>query len=269
MALFQASRVKVSTSTSGTADFGLGTAPDASFRSFSGASVPNGATVDYVAWTATEFETGTGTYNSAGPTLTRDTIDASSNSNAKVTFGSSPTVAITFLPKRIVGTTELWIPASSFLPQQTNGPSRGIVELGTNLQILDTIDFDTTTQEFASLVVKFPKRWDLGTATFIPHWTAASGSGNVVWALEGAVSSNDDPLNPSWGTEQTSDDTLLAANDEHRGPVSSAITFGGTPTDGDLLWLRIKRNVASDTLGVDAKLIGVEMFITTAASTDA
>jgi hypothetical protein len=92
----------------------------------------------------------------------------------------------------------------------------------------------------------------------------------VVWALQGVTVSDDDALDATWGTEQTSTDTLLSANDEHRGPESSAITLGGTPAAGDALWLRIKRNVSdgSDTLGVDAKLLGIELCFTANAADD-
>jgi hypothetical protein len=99
MALYPGIRTKVAATTSGLVDFGIGSAPDTSFNDFSG--VPDGSTVDYIAFTSTEFEAGTGVYTASGPTLSRDTIDDSSNSGAKVNFGSSPTIAITFLPKRI------------------------------------------------------------------------------------------------------------------------------------------------------------------------
>lgn len=171
----------------------------------------------------------------------------------------------------IDGKQELWIPAAAFNPEVTNGAARGYTSLATNLQIQDSLDFDQTTQEFANVLIKLPKRWNLSTLTFIPHWTAAAGSGGVVWAVQAAVISNDDPANPSWGTEQTSTDTLLATGDEHAGPESSAITAGGSPAAGDLLWLRIKRNVAdgSDTLTGDAQLLGISLYFTSNAGNDA
>lgn len=94
MAIYAANRIKVSTTTMGTADFGLGSATSSAFRSFSAAGIPDGATVHYSAYTATEFECGEGVYTASGPTLSRDTIIASSNSDNIVTFGSSPTVII-------------------------------------------------------------------------------------------------------------------------------------------------------------------------------
>jgi len=132
-------------------------------------------------------------------------------------------------------------------------------ELATNKINLQTFDFDTTSQEFIQTIIAFPRNWDRGTIKFTPHWTAASGSGGVVFALQGYAFSNDDALDTALGTEQTSTDTLITANDEHLGPQSAAITIGGTPADEDLVVLQLKRNVAdaSDILGVDALLLGI------------
>jgi len=167
------------------------------------------------------------------------------------------------------GAYQVWIDAASMVPRITNGPSRGFTEQGTNKNNHETLDFDTTTQEFAQFKWRMPKSWDELTVTFIPVWTAASGSGTVVFALQAVAVSNDDPLDVAFGTEQTSTDTLLAANDSHEGPQSSAITVGGTPVEGDLVTGQIKRNVADDTLGVDAKLLGIVLIITLNAANDA
>ena len=114
----------------------------------------------------------------------------------------------------------------------------------------------------------FPKSWNLGTVTFIPHWTAASGSGTFICNLAGVAISNDDPLDVAFGTLQSSTDTLITAYDNHVGPESAAITIAGTPAVGDLVNFKLVRDVA-DTLGVDAKLIGIQLLYTTNAATDA
>jgi hypothetical protein len=123
MTFFAADRVKVSTTTSGTADFGLGSATSTAFRSFSGASVTNGATVHYSAYTATEFECGEGIYTAAGPTLSRDTIFSSSNGGLIVTFGSSPTVIISSLATDVISYEEgTWTPVITG-PAPANDPT--------------------------------------------------------------------------------------------------------------------------------------------------
>lgn len=171
----------------------------------------------------------------------------------------------------VTGTNELFIPATAFTPQITNGAAAGITELATNLQPMETLDFDTTTQEFAVIFIPLPKRWALGTITAQFYWTAASGSGGVVWAAQGVAVSNDDVLNPAYGTEQIIADTFIAANDLHITDETPAITVSGTPADADGIWLRAKRVPAngSDTLAVDAKLIGVKIRYTVDQGNDA
>lgn len=175
------------------------------------------------------------------------------------------------IPTTAASKHQRWIDAAEMIPRLTNGPSRGFTEQGTNKNNHETLDFDATTQEFAQFKRRMLKSWDLGTVTFIPIWTAASGSGGVVFALQGVATSNNDALDVAFGTEQTSTDTLLTASYEHEGPESSAITIGGTPVASDLVTFQVKRNPAdgSDTLGVDAKLLGIILTITTTAANDA
>jgi hypothetical protein len=90
----------------------------------------------------------------------------------------------------------------------------------------------------------------------------------VVWELRAVALSNDDALDTAWGTGQTSSDALIATNDVHIGPESSAITIAGTPAEGDLVFFQIRRNVASDNLPNDAKLIAIRLYVTTNAAND-
>lgn len=155
--------------------------------------------------------------------------------------------------------------ASGMQSATTNGAAAGAVETTTNKVLYRTLDFDTTTQEFAGFVLPMPSSWNEGTITFRAIWTAASGSGGVAWALQAVAFTDDDPIDTAYGTEQVVTDTLLTAGDCHRTAESSAITVAGSPAASDLVAFRVKRVPAngSDTLGVDARLIGVELFITT------
>jgi len=168
------------------------------------------------------------------------------------------------------GTQTIWVPAVAMYGATTNGAASASVDSGTENVEYKVLDFDTSTQEFACFSVRFPKSWDEGTVTFAPYWTAASGSGGVVFALQAVALSNDDAIDTAYGTEQTSTDTLITAADVHVGPTSSAITVAGTPADADLTFFRVKRNVAdaSDTLGVDARLLGIAIFFTTNLTDD-
>ena len=161
--------------------------------------------------------------------------------------------------------------ASGMIPRTTNGPSVGIVELSTNRQMLHTLDFDQTTEEGAGFWVPMPKSWDAGTVTFQPIWTTAGGTGGVVWSLAGRSYADDDAIDAALGTAQTSTDTRLANNDMHIGPESSAITVSGGAVAGEPVYFEIRRVVAdgSDTLTSDAKLIGIKLYISINATTDA
>lgn len=166
------------------------------------------------------------------------------------------------------GTRVVYIPASAMWPGTTSGcAALAKTELGTNDVDIQTLDFDTSSDEFAQFALQMPGNWNAGTITFIPHWTAASGSGTVVWALSGRSYANDAALDQATGTAQTSTDTLITANDLHIGPASSAITLAGTPAANEYVHFKIMRDVSADTLGVDAKLLGIQI-IYTASSLD-
>lgn len=172
-----------------------------------------------------------------------------------------------------VGKQPIYIPATAMVSRTTNGAAAGTSEMTTNRQMVKTLDFDTTTQEFAQFSIRMPKAWNESTITFIPVWSHASTTTNfgVVWALEAVAISNDDTLDVAWGTAGTSTDTGGTTNDLYEGPESSAITIGGTPAEGDTVYFQIKRNVSdgSDTMAIDARLHGVLLYITTNAATDA
>lgn len=176
--------------------------------------------------------------------------------------------ALATLTARGQGKDTIWIPASAMSSATTNGAAAGAVEQTVNKNMTVTKDFDATTSEIVQFEIAFPKSWNLGTVTFIPYWTAASGSGTAIWALSAVARSDDDPLDVAFGTAQTSTDTLIAAYDMHVGPESSAITIAGTPATGDGVNFKLVRDI-SDTLAVDAKLIGIRLVYSTSAATDA
>jgi len=181
--------------------------------------------------------------------------------------------ASTGLPKKVllqhvnVGKQTVWVPAAAMTARTTNGAASGTTESTTNDVMNKTLDFDTTTSEGAQFTVAFPKGWNEGTVTFVPYWTAASGSGTVIFALAGVALSNDDAIDTAFGTAQSSTDTLLTALDIHVGPESSAITIAGTPAADDIVYFQVTRDI-SDTLGVDAKLIGIKLIYTTDTGVD-
>lgn len=157
---------------------------------------------------------------------------------------------------------ELQIPASNMWPSTTAGSAAlAQTELATNKVNFKSLDFDQTTQEHAEFNVWMPADWNAGSVTFAVSWTAASGAGTVTWALQGRSLANDDAMDGAWGTAVTVTDTLLAADDMHVSPTSSAVTIANTPSAGEWVQFRIYRDI-SDTLTADAKLLGVKLYYT-------
>lgn len=274
-------RVRVATSTTGTGTVTLSSA-ETGYCSFADAGVPNAATVTYLIEDGNDFEIGQGVYTSSGTTMTRATVYLSKISGtagtSKINLSGSAKVSLTEAAEDInskspIGKQTIWVPAAAMYARTTNGAASGSVETGSNLVMLKTLDFDTSTQEFAQFMVAMPKGWNESTVTFQPVWSHPSTSTNfgVVWSLQGLARSDDDAGDTAFGTEQTSTDTGGTTNNIYIGPESSAITVGGTPAENDVVFFQVKRvpSNGSDTLAVDARLHGVKLYYTTDAATDA
>lgn len=207
---------------------------------------------------------GGGTWGSITGTLSNQT-DLQTALDAKQTSAqvSSAITAAT------VGVEDLFFPADSFGPRITNGcdPAEAF-EMATSLANIVGLPFDQTTQEFAQVRIVPPRKWNGGTITIVPYWTAISGSGTVRWAFNGGMYRNDDALTVAFGTAQNSDDTLTAVNDLCIGPETSAITLSGTHTDGVYVLLQVARDPSNDTLNADAIFLGASVRFTTDAAID-
>lgn len=174
--------------------------------------------------------------------------------------GDIPDLSGTYKTTRAGLPREIWIDAAAMVPRTSNGPATATVELSTNKQNFDSLDFDASAAEYAQFKLSVPEQWGAGTVKAKFYWTAASGSGSVVWAVQGVACSDDDPMDASWGTAVTVTDTLLSANDCHIA-TTGAITIGGSPAVADLIYVQVYRDATngSDTLAVDARLLGIKL----------
>jgi hypothetical protein len=171
----------------------------------------------------------------------------------------------------VTGRKEIYVPAAAMWPKATNGAAEITYDSGANDVTVFALGFDTTTQEYAQFGIAMPNSWNEDTVTFIPYWTNTGGASTqtVVWSLAGRALSNDDAIDGTFGTVQTSTDTWLAQNDMHVGPESAAITIGGTPAANDFVMFEISRVVGSDNMAGDAVLLGIKLVLTMATANDA
>lgn len=176
----------------------------------------------------------------------------------------------TMATQNVGGVQSVPILAAAMTARTTNGAASGSTELSTNKIMLETFDFDQSTEEYVQFMFPMPKSWNESTVTAQFEWTAASGTGDVIWGIQGVAFSNDDAMDAAFGTAAEVTDTLITANDNHKTSFTSAVTIGGTPAEGDLVCFQVYRKAAngSDTLTADAKLIGIRLNITTNAADD-
>jgi len=152
------------------------------------------------------------------------------------------------------------------VPATTNGAAQNKNVATTNVENYYSLDFDTTTQEFAHAVVAMPSDWDGGTITAAFWWTATGTSTNsVVWALEARAFTDSQTIDQAYGTaQQIADAHTATALQAQLTDATPSITVGGSPGASALVMFRVKRVPAdgSDTLAVDAMLLGVVLNYT-------
>jgi hypothetical protein len=158
-------------------------------------------------------------------------------------------------------------------PTDSNGcDSITDVETTSGRPDLQVLDFDGGSDEHAQFQIAMPKSWNESTVTFRAFWTStATDTDGVAWGLQGVATANDDTVDVAYGTAVVvTDDNISAAEDCLVTAESSAVTIAGSPSTDELCWFRVFRDVsdANDDMTEDARLIGIQMFVTTDAGED-
>lgn len=156
----------------------------------------------------------------------------------------------------------VWVPAKAMTPTDTNGAEAGTNEYATNDLMRAYYAFDGATEQYVGFDVPMPENWDRSTIKAKFYWSSATGStaaDTVEWEIGGVAIGDSDPLDATLGTTQVISDALLANNgtDLQISSATPAITIGGTPALGDLIHIKISRNVGgTDDMTEDAWLFG-------------
>jgi hypothetical protein len=170
------------------------------------------------------------------------------------------------------GQETIWVPAAAMTARTTNGAASGSMEATTNDVMTKYLAFDTATSEGAQFMVQMPKSWDEGTIVAQFVWTHPATTTNfgVKWGIRAVAFANDDALDSAFGTEQEIADTGGTTSDVYISDETSAMTVAGTPGAEELVCFEVYRDPAdgSDTMAVDAYLIGVKLHYTINASSD-
>jgi hypothetical protein len=169
------------------------------------------------------------------------------------------------------GVFNVWLDAGAMVPKATSPAAPGVYDSGASDVTMYTMDFDTTTQEYAHIKQGMPKSWDESTITAVFYWTNTAGASTqtVRWSIAGRAQGDGDTINSSFGTAQVIDDTWIAQNTLHISAATPAMTVGNTPATNDLVVFEISRVTGSDNMAGDARLIGVMLTITINAVNDA
>lgn len=216
--------------------------------------------------------------NASGSSSAANRLDVASD----VIVGPKTSVALFYdstasrwkiLARPVIGLKPIWIPATAMTPRTTNGSAAAAsVETSTNKVMLKTLDFDASTKEYAQFNFPAIKGWDKGTIYARFFWKHASTSTNfgVTWGLQAVALSDDDAGDTAFGTAQESSDTGGTTSDIYVSPLTAAITVAGTPLSLDLVFAQLYRDPAnaSDTMAIDAGLLGVEVLINITAPTE-
>lgn len=241
---------------------------------------------------AAEWERGTG--HESGGTLVADTVIESSNANAAVSFSAGTKDIMNDVPaaKQIYdgryttlsgygitdaaaqGKQTIGVSSGGIFPATTNGcAALAQAETATNKINYKYLAFDPSAVEYAWVWFPSPKSYNASTFTMRFKWTHPATTTNfaVVWQVEMLSLADDDAIDTAVGSAVIVTDTGGTTQDFYKTSETGSITPSNTAAKQDEIAVRVSRlaTSGSDTLAVDAHLIGIEIYYTTNAGNDA
>lgn len=138
--------------------------------------------------------------------------------------------------------------------------------MGASAPDIHTLDFDPATVESAHTLLALPRHWNRQTVYAQVVWShpATTTNFDVVWSLASVAMGDADSLTASYGTAVNITDTGGATDTLYITGFTAPMTVGGSPQEGDTLFLRVSRLAtdAADTLAVDARLHEIRLYYT-------
>ena len=175
---------------------------------------------------------------------------------------------VTALAAGSVGTAEVgnnivfvdyeYFPATAFTTNISEGATNTVRETNTRFVTVPVLEFDNSSS-YAALWHTLPEGWNRGTVKFKFHWTCTAGSGTVRWGVSANSYDEGDNLDSDLASPVYVTDTITTTNFFHRTDVTTAVTVGGTPANGDAIYIRVERDGGTDSSSGVAELIGCVM----------
>lgn len=195
-----------------------------------------------------------------------DNLEIGTATDTTITRLSAGNVGVEGSMVKRVGTETIWVPANAMAclaPQQ--------YYIGPN-SVYPIAAYDASADEFCAANFVMPKSWNEGTIVATFYWMHPATATNfaVVWGMACHAFTNDDALTGGTYSYTNVTDTGGTTSDLYISSATAAITVAGTPTAGKMVNCAIKRTGSngSDTLAVDAYLVGTLITYTSDAAND-
>ena len=151
------------------------------------------------------------------------------------------------LPNRV-----LWLPAAGGSSPSSNGADTS--DQNVTGFSYTAMAFDSSSDEHLDFMFPMPSEYGGSDIAWRAYWIPASNAGTVNWAIRLASPGD----NGSIGSLSSVGSVTDTAQTSGRVHITAAITqSAGKPAAGDLVLLRVTRDVSADNMAADARLIAI------------